>query len=133
MISLPRSTQNFFLQILSLEGNDSLSMPHTLGLYITFHFICRQQSFVLFLQPIVCRFPYFLPCLCISVFVFGVTIVCIWLPVRRPNFQHLLFRVLIIFFFPILEPVFLCRKRCIHVMKTPVYLTIWQPPQMLLA
>lgn len=28
-----------------------------------------------------CRFPYFLPCLCTSIFAFGVTIVTFWLPV----------------------------------------------------
>ena len=52
-----------------------------------------------------CRFPYFLPCLCISLFSVGALIACFWLPVSKQksfmifNFCHRLSQMCIILHF----------------------------------
>lgn len=49
--------------------------------YLFLHFLSCKASNVLVIFVYFCRFPYFLPCLFISVFALIATVSCFWLPV----------------------------------------------------
>lgn len=58
---------------------------------INYHWICDVCFFlpyvVMLILTSISRFPYFLPCFCISIIALAVTIACIWLPVSIALFS----------------------------------------------
>ena len=79
LFSQQRSIQTYFPEIHSWEGSlfdssNNVILNFVLKIY-------DQSKYELSLS-LYCRFPYFLPCLCISFFAAVVMIFCFWLPVR---------------------------------------------------
>lgn len=74
VLSLQRNFLQYFRQIPYLEGNVSSCIS-----------ILHNHRKILLLLPLthepLCRFPYFLPCLIISLLALPVAIACFWIPV----------------------------------------------------